>query len=389
MKPYNRYELTAAISYCAMQFSLGLVYACIPPTISRLAANTNASLSMLAAAISIRGLVYVITTLFLGQLFDRFSGNKILAINTLMLIAFAFLFPRVRNYDLLVIVLVLFGVVSGIMDIGANTGMLWTLKERSGQAINIMYACYSLGLMTAPLLIGYSIRKYDSFSGMAFGLSLVSLPFGLILSRLRSPGKPSEIAIENSSESETTIKITTFSPLIISAAFFLLFEIGTETGFANWVPSIAFRTGIANEASAAALSTAFGAGSLLARLTNAFFIHKIRPEKILFSTVLLVFFSSSMIPFIPGLSVFFILAFLYGAGTGPVYATMLVYLGKKIHLTGKTTGFMLGMLGSGAAAITWIAGVAFDRAGIIAYAVLLSGTAFISLFLLFRLIRLK
>ncbi|NMB93827.1 MAG: hypothetical protein GYA26_06365, partial [Flexilinea flocculi] len=98
LKSVNRYEFTATISYCALQFSGALVYGCIPPVVNRLADQTGASLSMIAAALSIRYLIYVITTLFLGKLFDRFAGNKILALNCLLLVFFAFLFPRVEFF---------------------------------------------------------------------------------------------------------------------------------------------------------------------------------------------------------------------------------------------------------------------------------------------------
>jgi len=385
MKSVNQYELSATISYCALQFSGALVYGCIPPVVNRLADQTGASLSMIAAALSIRYLVYVVTTLFLGKLFDRFAGNKILALNCLLLVFFAFLFPRVEFFPLLVIALILSGFLSAIMDIGCNTGILWTLKDRAGQAMNLMFACCSLGLMIAPLLMGYSIRKYDSFSEVVLIFGLLSIPFGLMLARLKNPVKNKRMPLDSAPDIHPSLKSTIFNPILLSAAVFLFFEVGSECGFSNWGPSLAFRSGISDEAAAASISTAFGAGSFFGRLINIFLIRKIKPEKILLWSVLLTLFSSLWIPMIPNLTFFLAAAFLIGFGTAPVYATILVFVEEKIPLTGLSTGFLLGMLGSGAMVIPLIAGVAFDRSGIGLYAILLSGFLLFSLFFLLRM----
>lgn len=385
LKSVNRYEFTATISYCALQFSGALVYGCIPPVVNRLADQTGASLSMIAAALSIRYLIYVITTLFLGKLFDRFAGNKILALNCLLLVFFAFLFPRVEFFPLLVIALILSGFLSAIMDIGCNTGILWTLKDRAGQAMNLMFACCSLGLMIAPMLVGYSIRKYDRFSEIVLIFGLISIPFGLMIVRLKNPTKNNRMSVKSVPDVNPSLKRTIFNPILLSAAIFLFFEVGSECGFSNWGPSLVFRSGISDEAAAASISTAFGAGSFFGRLINIYLIRKIKAEKILIGAVMLTFISSLCIPIIPNLMIFLITAFLIGFGTAPVYATILVFVENKLPLTGLSTGFLLGMLGSGAMVIPLIAGTAFDRAGIGAYTIFLSGFLLLSLFFLLRM----
>ncbi len=389
MKSDNRHELTAAISYCGFQLSSALVLGCIPPVINRLATQTEATLSMIAAALSVRYLVYVITTLFLGRVFDKLPGNKILAANGLLLILFASFFPRMTLFPLLVTWLILSGFISGIMDMGCNTGILWTLKDRAGQAMNLMYACCSLGLMIAPLLIAYSIRKNDQFSGVFLILSLLCIPFIWMMVFLKSPEREDYKRIEFDVEQIPENSNKFINQLILITAVFLFFEIGCECGFSNWGPSLAFQSGISSEAAAATVSTAFGAGSLLGRLINAYIIRRVKAEKILFSAVFLVFISFLSISFIHNLLFFLIAALFIGLGTAPVYATILVLIGDKIHLTGKSTGFLLGTLGIGAMIIPLIVGTAFERAGVVAFSILSSLFILLSIFFLFRMQKIR
>lgn len=363
------------------------MYACFPPILSRLAENNGVSLSQISVAFSMRSFAYCSTNLFLGKVFDRFQGNKIIGISLLYLAIFTLVYPHITNYYLFVVTIALCGIMPALVETGCNAQINWLFKERSGTPSSIIYATYSIGSIVAPILVGISLRCFDNFIGIVSLIGLIVLPIAVNMFFLKSVERTSieigDVLIPRAQpDNRKIIKL-----IILFSILFLFFAVGNEQSFNLWIPSVVFKAGISTESQAALMTTCIWIGSLASRLLTAILIRKIQPQKILFFNISFVTVCYAVMFLARSPLQFMFLAELIGFGNGPTVSTLIFYIGKKITLTGERIGQILGFMGIGAIIIPPISGLCFEYGGIHLYAIILVSFSVFSFLFITRLIR--
>ena len=138
MSPISRKNLRI-IGYCGAFVVLGASIASLGPTLPYLAENIQVTVTSLGYLFSTRSLGYLLGSLFIGRLFDRFSGHRLMAV-MLLLAAFGMvLIPLAPYVTLLALLLLVVGIGLGVTDVGANTLTTWTYGRRSGPYINTLF----------------------------------------------------------------------------------------------------------------------------------------------------------------------------------------------------------------------------------------------------------
>jgi FHS family Na+ dependent glucose MFS transporter 1 len=144
MFPISRKNLRI-IGYCGAFIVLGASIASLGPTLPYLAENLQVTVTSLGYLFSTRSLGYLLGSLFIGRLFDRFSGHQLMAV-MLLLAAFGMVvIPLAPYVSLLAFLLLVVGIGFGVTDVGTNTLTMWTYGRRSGPYINTLFFSEVLG----------------------------------------------------------------------------------------------------------------------------------------------------------------------------------------------------------------------------------------------------
>lgn len=120
------------LGWYAALVGIGMTSASLGPTLPTLAVQTHTTLSDISALFLTRSLGYIAGSLIAGRLYDRLSGNPIVAGALITLAAAMTLVPLTPSLWHLAVVMGIAGSVEGAVDIGTNTLLLWTFHGRVG-----------------------------------------------------------------------------------------------------------------------------------------------------------------------------------------------------------------------------------------------------------------
>ncbi|MFO8036987.1 MAG: MFS transporter [Anaerolineales bacterium] len=210
------------IAYFSAFFILGTVIASLGPTLTGLAHQVGVNVSALSVLFSARSLGYLCGSLLTGVLLDRMRGHPLLAgvlITALILLGVV---PQITSLPLMGLVLFMVGWMLGSLDVGSNTLLAQTQREKSGPYLNAMYLSAGVGSFLIPLYFGY-VAMDTGYQTMAFLMA----PLALWMILTPSPPKPTR----DDGGHPLTHK---FDILILFAVLTLLF-VGLEVGYSGWI----------------------------------------------------------------------------------------------------------------------------------------------------------
>ena len=245
-------------TYYAAFITLGLVVASLGPTLPALADQTGVALSQISFLFATRSGGYLTGTLLLGRLYDRLPGHPLLiAVLALMALSVAAV-PLIGHIVFLAAVLYLVGIAEGTLDVGGNTLLVWNHPENLGPYMNGLHFTFGVGAFISPLIIAQVMQHTGGIAWAYWIVALTLLPTIIALLNLPSP--------TNKTPTETTQKAST-SPLfifLVAAGFFVF--VGAEVGLGGWIYTYAIRLDLADETTAAYLTSAYWGAFTLGRL---------------------------------------------------------------------------------------------------------------------------
>ena len=113
------------------------------PTLPGLAAQTGSGLSQISILFSARAFGYLVGSVATGRLYDRLSGNRVMAV---MLASHDGRHDRGpgdrRSCRCLWVVFLFLGITEAGVDVGGNTLIVWRHGARVGPFMNAMHFCY-------------------------------------------------------------------------------------------------------------------------------------------------------------------------------------------------------------------------------------------------------
>jgi FHS family Na+ dependent glucose MFS transporter 1 len=355
------------IGYSTALSSIGLVVGVLGPTLPGLAAQTHSTLSGISVLFVAKSGGYLAGSLLAGRLYDRIPGHPIMAVAGGLMAASLALTPLTPWLWLLAAVTALLGMAEAWTDVGSNTLIVWTYRERVSPFMNGLHFAFGLGAFLAPLIVERAMAWGGGIAGAYWVLALLALPPALWL--LRQPSPAGHRAAEAGRGEPVRYGLVA---LCVTCFFFY---VGSEVSFGAWVFTYANVTGLADAASGAYLTSAFWGALTLGRLISIPLATRFRPRTLLVADLAGGLLSLSLAALWPGQAwALWVSAIGMGLSMASIFPTLMAFASRRIALSGQITSlfFIGGSLGG--TALPWLIGQLFEPLGPgVVLAVILAG----------------
>ena len=365
MKPTTPTPLTAGASlrlrqtgaYYAAFILLGMVMASLGPTLPRLAANTGTAIEEISFLFVGRSLGTVMGALLGGGLYDRRPGHPIIAATLLLMALMLLLTPLIPRLWLLTLILFLLGMGEGTLDVGTNTLLVWVHGAKVAPYMNGLHFFFGVGTFFSPLIFAQSLLHSGGITWGYWLLALLPLPLLLWFLRLPAPPLSRTPAGVGALRHKDNL-------LVLLIAVFLGLYVGTEVGFSGWIASYALAMGLAEEAAAAYLTSAFWGAFTAGRLLSIPLAARIRPSTILLIDLAGALLSVGLLLLRPhSVALTWIASISLGWFLASIFPTTLAVAERRLAITGRVTSWFFVGASSGAMTIPWLIGQLFARRG--------------------------
>jgi FHS family Na+ dependent glucose MFS transporter 1 len=345
------------LAYYAIFLGFGMVLASLGPTIPGLAAQTTATLSALSLVFVARSTGYLCGALLGGRLFDRFPGHPLMALMLAGIGASMAAVPLCSTLATLTAIFILLGVSEGALDAGGNTLLSWTHADNLGPWMNGLHLAFGVGALLSPLIVVAVMGEDGSVANAYWVLAAATLPVTLFVAVLPSPPiarHADRAAVDLRPHRRTIILVITL----------LFAAVGAEVGFGNWIYTYSLQQEVADEDTAALLTSVFWGTFTLGRLIGIPLATRLRPETI----VVLGFVggvAGSALPLVEPASqrVLWLAAILGGLALAPLFATILAVARQRMPISGRATGWFFVGSSAGGMAIPWLIGQLIEAWG--------------------------
>ncbi|HZS10233.1 MAG TPA: MFS transporter [Blastocatellia bacterium] len=347
-------SVTAA--YFAAFVAMGLTTASLGPTLPGLAENTQARLGKISFLFMARSLGFLLGAFRGGKLYDRMPGHRVMAAMMMVMAAMMALVPAVPVLWALVAVMLALGAAESTLDAGGNTLLVWAYGEKVGPLMNGLHFCYGLGAFISPIIVA-QVLSYRSGIALAYwSLALLVLPVAFWL--LRLPGPTTQAASQRGAAGPVNYQLIA----LVALLFFLY--VGAEVSFGGWIYTYAVRLNLGSAKTAAYLTSAFWGSLTIGRLLAIPLAVRFRPRTILLADLLGGMVSIVVMLLWPHSStVVWLGTFGTGLAMASIFPTTLSFAGRRMKITGQTTGWFLVGASAGAMTMPWLIGQLFESTG--------------------------
>ena len=350
----NTCRLTVA--YFAAFVFLGLTTGSLGPTLTSLAEQTQVGLSAISYVFTARSAGYLFGSVLSGKLFDRRSGNPIMAAMLFIISVMMALVPLAPRLWLLLITMLVLGAAESGLDVGANTLLGWVHGTRVGPFMNAMHSLFGVGALSAPLIVARTISLRLPATHSYLFLAMLLMPVSLVFLRLPS-STPTTRTVAGEHAAARPRKVFLF-------ASFLFLYVGAEVGFAGWIYTYATTLRLSDVNTAAYLTSLFWGALTVGRILTIPIAIRISPESVLISSLAACLISLALILANPSSFVAVLLGtFCLGVSMAPIFPTTLSLAGRVMKLTGNVTGWFIVAASGGAMLMPMIIGHALPFVG--------------------------
>jgi FHS family Na+ dependent glucose MFS transporter 1 len=369
--PAQSAKSKATLAYFLSISILGTFTALGGPALPSLAANTSSTLDQISLCFVMGSLGYLLGSLLGGRAYDRFPGNRLLALTLLGVAASGALIPTAHKLWWLLSIQLVLGLAQGANDVGCNTLLLWTHGRKSGPYVNGLHFSFGVGTSIAPLALAGILSINSGFQWAFWIFALLCLPLAVWIWRL-----PEGSQLEG--RGATASKSAVLFPAVLLVLAFL-FYVGAEVGFGGWVYTYALTREMGTTITAAYLTSAFWGTFTVGRLLGVWISSRYQPIPVLIADLLGCLASLSLIALWPdSIAALWIGSVSCGLFMASVFPTMLLLAGERLDISGRVTSWFLVGGGAGSMILPWIIGQAFTRIGssalpfIVLFAILLN-----------------
>ncbi len=349
-------KLARTFSYYAAFIGLGLTTSALGPTLPNLAKNTGTQIGEISILFSAISLGYIFGASQGGRLYDRLAGHAVMAVAIGVMVIAALLTPLAPLLWLLFVIMFTMGLGQSVVDVGANTLLVWTHRAAVGPFMNALHFFFGVGAFVSPIIIAQIVLLTGGITWAYWTLALLMIPPAIWLLWLPSP------AIRSQNEDDDSKPIN--YPLAGLVSLFLLLYVGAEVSYGGWIFTYTVTLKLAAETTAAYLTSAFWGALTLGRLLSIPLAIRYRPRTIL-NGALLGCLASAAVVIIGGQSLPVVAAASVGMGLfmAPVFPVTISLAERRMAITGQTTGWFFIGGSLGAMIVPWIIGQFFETAG--------------------------
>jgi MFS transporter, FHS family, Na+ dependent glucose transporter 1 len=340
--------------YYSLFICLGLGMAIIGPTLRALADQTGSSLGRIGSLFPAGAIGYTLGTLIGSRLIDHVPGHRVLGLVQIGGAISLALIPFIPWFWLILLVAGCKGLAEGFTNVGGNTFLVWTHGENASPYMNGLHFFFGLGAFLSPLLVAQVIDIPGGYRWAFLALAVFEIIVGLRMLTLAGNPRPAHIQDrETSNSSGGPIPY----PLVLSAALFLFFYVGSEISFGGWISTYAIKLNLANEVQASYLTSAFWLAFTVGRLISIPAATRFKPKQVLAVALVSCLAILTLGILLPSSSTtLWLLAIGLGFCMAPIWPTGFTLAGQSLNLTGRISGMIL--LGEcfGSMLLPWLVG---------------------------------
>ena len=346
--------ITAA--YFISFVGLGMAGASLGPTLPGLAEQTHTDLGNIGLLFTGRMLGYLLGSLITGPVYDRRSGNVIMAAALIGIAAMMALTPLVPLLWLLIGVMWLLGFGEGTLNVGGNTLLAWVHGDRTGPFMNGLHFFFGIGSFLAPVIIAQVMLRNGGIDWAYWSLALLIVPVAFWLLRLPAP----QAQAPPESDSSANQKNWLVGLLVV---FFFL-HVGAMVGFSGWLFTYTVTLFPGSELAATYLTSAFWGALTVARLISIPIAARVNTGTLLLLALVGALTSLGVILAWSGsLTVLWIGTCGMGVSLATLYPLGVCLAQERITLTGRVGGWMFAGASAGGMVIPWLVGQMFESSG--------------------------
>jgi len=341
------------IGYFSTFISLGLATASLGPALPYFAENTQTQIGEVSILFSTKAGGYLIGSVLGGRLIDRLPGHLVVSLALLCIGITLALSPILPLLSLLAGLMFILGMVEGVIDVGGNAMLVWVHGREVGPFMNALHFFFGVGTFLAPIIIAQSVLHFGDISWGFWVIGVLMMPTAAWLFRVPSPRSPGDDS-EDGGRTNTGV--------LILVVLFLFLYVGAEIGFGGWIYTYALEQKLANETTAAYLTSAFWGTFTIGRLLSIPIAAAVRPRWILFSdlvggalslVLVLVFVNSDIMLWVGTMS--------FGLFIASVFPTIFSLAERRMTMTGKVTSWFFVGASAGGMFFPWLMGQLFER----------------------------
>jgi MFS transporter, FHS family, glucose/mannose:H+ symporter len=236
------------------------------------------------------------------------------------------------------------GLGAGSLDGGVNGLILDRYRDARGRAMNLLHVFFSLGALTAPLVVGRLVEGGADWPTIVVVTGVAAVAVAALF--LRVPMPSGRRVRHRPSDATPTGQPQRFALPIILLAVAIACYVASEVGVSNWLVRFLEPAPLSTATSALAL---FWAGLTLGRLVSARLADRF--DHVRFTIVAALATAVALLGaiLVPSLPVSIALFGLTGFATGPVFP-MIIAIGGERHpdRSAAVSGFLAGAAVAGA-----------------------------------------
>jgi MFS transporter, FHS family, Na+ dependent glucose transporter 1 len=357
MSTTRKAPLGNTFGYYGGFIALGISMSALGPTLTTLAENTGTVIAEISVLFLAKSLGYLAGTFLGGRLSDRLPPNALLAITLIGMALMLALTPVLSVLWLLTGVLLILGIGEGILDVGANTFLIWNHREKVGPWMNGLHFFFGVGAFLCPLIIDWAQIRTGNITWSYWILALMIVPAAMWLLTQKSPRSIVE-------DEETNGNARTDLPLVVLMSAFYFTFMGAELGFGGWIFTYATKLGLANESTARQMNAMFWGALTVGRLLTIPAAAYFNPRTILWTNLIGCVASLALMIAVPDNTlILWVGTFGMGAFMSSMSPTAINFAQTRMTITGKITGWFLigGSLGN--MFVPWVVGQFFESVG--------------------------
>jgi fucose permease len=234
------------------------------------------------------------------------------------------------------------GLGVGVLDGGGNGLFLDLFKTERGRALNLLHLCFSLGALTAPLVVGRLVEGGAAWQAILVGTGVAAIAVGVLFAIVSMPsGRRSAgaTAVDADGAPLAQGRRRVPTPLLLLGVAIACY-VASEVGVSNWLVRFLEPAPLTQATTALAL---FWGGLALGRLTAARLADRYDHTRFAIASAAatgVVLFGAILIPSLSVSIAFFALA---GFVTGPVFPMIIVIGGDRYpQRSSAVSGFLGG-----------------------------------------------
>ena len=368
-------RIRSTIGYYLAFICLGIALASLGATLPQLARQTGAAIGEVGLLFTANFFGYLVGSYLSGVFYDRFAGHPILSGALFLTAVCLALIPLTPVFAVLVAILFMLGIASGLMDVGANTLLVWTHRGEVGPYMSGLHFFFGFGAILSPLVVdgiiglagslqgaesalGEVFRTASDISWAFWALALLVLPAAAWLLPVKSPEPYARPIATNGGRTAGLGAL-----IVLMSALYFTFH-GSQFGFGGWVNTVAVSGLGEAESVGRQLTSVYWASLAFGRLLTIPLLRWSRPQFVFVGNLMGCFVGLTAVALWgDGLNGLWVGTLIFGMCIGPLSPTAISMAERIMPITGRTTGWFLIGSNVGNMLVPWVIGLLFESFG--------------------------